>query len=453
MWPLLHSLRFRLAAFPLALLALWLVLALAGAIYDARERVAAEVKASSALARALISAASASGRDSTSTLLEVEKHLPPTRHIRLGITGSPDPATIGDIPGRGQTGWTPPSWFVHLIAPARPVELVKTASARKDAEWIYIIPYPADEIREVWKDFCYAAAICTALVIIIVSSSLWMAWHVLRPIRALGDGLERLQREDFQTNLEPIRFSELQNIRTQFNSLARSLKDKTSENQQLYEKLIATQESERKHVARELHDELGPCLFGIRAEVAFILRGLDRSQALHGPIAERVQAIDALVDTVQQINRRILHTIQPAILTERGLAAALRDLVDGWQGAYPEIAWSLDCAEAGLDELSQEVTLAIYRVVQEGLTNIARHSECSEAGIVLARRCGVSGDSLDILIRDDGRGFDLPPCPGGGLQGMEERIRKLGGDFGVNGGVGMGITVKASIPLASIAPS
>src|SRR5208282_3462093 len=106
--------------------------------------------------------------------------------------------------------------------------------------------------------------------------------------------------------------------------------------------------------------------------------------------------IESLVDTVQRINRRILHTIQPAVLTEKGLAAALRDLVDGWQDAYPEIAWSLDCAGSGLDELSQEVTLAIYRVAQEGLTNIARHSECSEAAIVISRRRGFSGDILDI---------------------------------------------------------
>jgi two-component system sensor histidine kinase UhpB len=454
MWLPFHSLRFRLVAFPLALLALWLILALMGAIYGAKERIIAEVKASSALARALIDAASANGRDSAATLLEVEKHLPPTRHVLLGITGLPDPAAIRNMAGRQQLGSTAPSWFVNLIAPARPVELVKVASASDKAEWIYIIPNPADEIEEVWQDFSFIAAICTALVAIIVGSSLWMARNALRPIRALGEGLERLEKEDFHVNLEPVRFTELQRIAGQFDSLARSLRDKTFENQHLYEKLILTQESERRQVARELHDELGPCLFGIRAEAASILQNLQRSHTPEGPIAERAKAIDALVDTVQQINRRILHTIQPAVLTERGLAAALRDLVDGWQGAYPETAWSLDCAETGLDELSQEVTLAIYRVVQEGLTNVARHSECSEAGIVVSRRRGVSGDILDILVRDDGKGFDLPPRPGGGLQGMEERIRKLGGDFGVQGGSGgLGVTVKASIPLASMATS
>jgi two-component system sensor histidine kinase UhpB len=437
----------------LVLLVLWLALALTGAIYDARERVAAEVKASSALVRALISAASASGKDSASLLLEVEKHLPPTRHVRLGATNTPDPKAISDIDRPKQKGWPVPSWFVRLIAPPQTAELVKVATSGKEQEWIYIIPYPADEIREVWKDFSYAAMICTALVFVIVSSSLWMARTALRPIRSFGEGLERLEKEDFRASLEPVQFSELKKIELQFNSLAHSLRDKTSENKYLYEKLISTQESERKQVARELHDELGPCLFGIRAEVASILRTVNESNGLDRHIAERAKEINAIADAIQQINRRILHTIQPAALSERGLSAALRDLVDGWQDAYPEITWSLDVANCELDKMPQEITLAIYRVVQEGLTNIARHSECSEATIVISKRGGGSKETLHVMVKDDGRGFDIPPSEGGGLQGMEERVRKLGGDFTVNGALGFGVTVNASIPFDSIAMS
>jgi two-component system, NarL family, sensor histidine kinase UhpB len=441
-----RSLQVRLIVFPMVLLAIWLALALAGAIYGAKGRIAAEVKASLALARALIDAGSANAKDSAATLVEVQKHLPPTRHVLLGITDSVDPAAIMDIAERRHSGGSAPAWFVNLVAPARPVELVKVASAGENAEWIYIIPNPADEIGEVWADFCFIASICTVLVIIIAGSSLRMARNILLPIRALGEGLERLEREDFQASLEPVRFSELQNIESQFHSLVRSLKEKTSENQQLLQKLISAQESERKQVARELHDELGPCLFGIRAEAASILQGL-KPTIPDNHIAARAKAIDSLVDTIQQINRRILQTLQPAALSERGLACALRDLVDGWQDTYPGITWSLDFAENALNGLPEEVSLAVYRMVQEGLTNIARHSECSEAGIVISRHMNGTAETLDVVVKDNGKGFEQLPCSAGGLKGMEERIHKLGGEFRVRGKFGMGVSVRASIPL------
>jgi signal transduction histidine kinase len=92
-------------------------------------------------------------------------------------------------------------------------------------------------------------------------------------------------------------------------------------------------------------------------------------------------------------------------------------------------------------------------MVQEGLTNIARHSGCSEAAIVISRRGAASVDMLDIIVQDDGKGFDRAPHHPGGLKGMEERIRKLGGSFSVQGERGLGVTIKASIPLASIGTS
>ena len=154
----LNSLRFRLVAFPIGLLVFWLILALLGAIYDARGRIAAEVKASSALARALIGAVSANGRDSVATLIEVEKHLPPTRHVLLGIAASSDRAAIEAATAARPMERAAPELFVRLVAPKRYAELVSVppaGPAGKPGEWIYIIANPADEIREVWQDFCY----------------------------------------------------------------------------------------------------------------------------------------------------------------------------------------------------------------------------------------------------------------------------------------------------------
>jgi two-component system sensor histidine kinase UhpB len=449
MRPLLHSLRFRLIAFLTALLALWLILALVGSILNARQRIAAEVKASSALARALISAVSSNTKDAAATLREVEKHMPRTRHVQLGISHSRDPAVIMNEAVLQKQRRPAPSWFVNLVAAPPAIELVNTSSEDGQADAIFIIPNPSDEIAEVWQDFCFMAAFCSALVAFIVAVVLWMASHLLHPIRELGSGLERLAQSDFGVHLKPVRFSELERIRLQFNSLAQSLKDKTIENKTLYERLVSMQDKERRHVSRELHDELGPCLFGIRAETASI-----RQSLLQWPgtdiAAARTRSIDTLVDTIRRINRRILHTVQPAALSEKGVAAALRNLIDQWQETYPKITWSLDFSEKDIEGLSGEADLAIYRMVQEGLTNIARHAQCSEAEVRISRVISGGGEALEIRVTDNGQGFDPRSASGSGLQGMRERICKLGGEFNVDSGGGRGVAIRAVLRVAEI---
>ena len=450
MRPLLHSLRFRLIAFLSALLALWLVLALVGSILDARQRIAAEVKASSALARALISAVSSNTKEPAATLREVEKHMPHTRHVQLGISHSRDPAVIMSEALPQEQRRPAPSWFVNLVAAPPAIELVNTPSESGQVEAIYIIPNPSDEIAEVWQDFCFMAAFCSALVAFIVGIVLWMASHLLRPIRDLGSGLERLQQSDFSAYLKPVRFSELDRIRLQFNSLAQSLKDKTVENETLYERLLSMQDRERRHVSRELHDELGPCLFGIRAETACI-----RQSLLQWPgtdiVAARTRSIDTLVDAIRQINKRILHTVQPAALTEKGLAAALRNLIDQWQDTYPKITWNLELHEKDLEALTEDADLAIYRMIQESLTNIARHAQCSEAEVRISRVVDRGGEALEIVVTDNGQGFDPHTVSESGLQGMRERICKLGGEFNVDSGTGRGVTIRAVLQVSQIA--
>ena len=450
MRPLLHSLRFRLIAFLSVLLALSLALALVGSILQARQRIAAEVKASSALARTLISAVSSNTKDPAATLREVEKHMPRTRHVQLGISRSRDPAVIMSEDSPQQQRRPAPSWFVNLVAAPPTIELVNVPFESGQSEAIYMIPNPSDEIAEVWQDFCFMAAFCSALVAFIVAVVLWMASHLLRPIRELGSGLERLQQSDFSAYLKPVRFSELDRIRVQFNSLAQSLKDKTVENKALYERLLSMQDRERRHVSRELHDELGPCLFGIRAETASIRQSMSQKPETDVVVA-RTRSIDSLVDAIRQITKRILHTVQPAALSEKGLAAALRNLFDQWQDTYPKITWNLELDEKDLETLTEEADLAIYRMIQESLTNIARHAQCSEAEVRISRVTGSGGEALEITVTDNGQGFDPHAVSESGLQGMRERISKLGGEFNVDTGTGRGVAIRAVLQVAQIA--
>lgn len=448
----LRSLRFRLVAFPLALLVFWLALTLTGAIYDARQRIAAEVKASAALAQALVEATVAridTAGDPVSALKEVERQLPVTRHVRMGVLDASQPASLEDAVVAAELQSPAPRWFIELISASPSAQAVDIRSTRGKIGSVYIIPNPADEIGEVWEDFCFVSLFSTALIAVIVGCILWAANHALRPLDALGSGLARLERGDFNVSLKPLRVDELERIGEQFNRLAHSLDQARAENRLLCQRLVSVQESERNHIARELHDELGPCLFGIRAEAACIIDSANKGHLAPAETASRANSIEALVETVQQINRRLLYTLQPVALAERGLAAALRDLVEGWRSSYPDIHWLLELTDKELEGLAEEVSLAVYRVAQEGLTNIARHAACTHAKVEIRRENGCAlGDALHVSITDNGKGLSRADSNGTGLFGMRERVRNLGGEFTVSSGSGSGVSVKALIPLA-----
>ena len=138
-------------------------------------------------------------------------------------------------------------------------------------------------------------------------------------------------------------------------------------------------------------------------------------------------------------------------LSEKGLAAALRDLVDRWQDTYPKITWNLDLDEKDLEALTEDADLAIYRMIQESLTNIARHAQCSEAAVRISRVMDRGGEVLEIVVSDNGQGFDPHAVSESGLRGMRERICKLGGKFNVDAGTGRGVAIRAVLQVVQIA--
>jgi PAS domain S-box-containing protein len=210
----------------------------------------------------------------------------------------------------------------------------------------------------------------------------------------------------------------------------------------LSKRLLEAQEEERRHVARELHDELGQSLTAIKLEL----------QALRATPTEPEEIIDQIslgVDRLIEQMRRLSRELRPLVLDDLGLEAAVRWLADRQQR---DLGLHVHFTSQGLEQrLPDWVESACYRVVQEALTNIARHAEASAVAIRLER----DGDSLRFNIRDDGRGFDLESVRDHvgrgrsmGLLSMEERVTLLGGRFRVRSEAGLGTRVSAVIPLA-----
>lgn len=228
--------------------------------------------------------------------------------------------------------------------------------------------------------------------------------------------------------------------------LYRELAEREEARLRLLRKVIAAQEEERKRIARELHDETCQTVtaLALRAETAAEALG---QEAARGPLAEVKELARRALDDLH----RVIYDLRPSVLDDLGLFPAVR-----WFGernlAPRGISVRYDFDDADL-RLTPEAETAVFRAVQEALTNVVRHSRAESVLI----QAGVVGDRLSIEIEDDGDGFDpatvAVPSHGGrglGLLGLKERLELLGGSASVDSAPGDGTRVLLSVPLASV---
>ncbi|MBI3976735.1 MAG: HAMP domain-containing protein [Chloroflexi bacterium] len=212
---------------------------------------------------------------------------------------------------------------------------------------------------------------------------------------------------------------------------------------QLLAKVIGAQEEERKRIARELHDETSQALTSVMVGLRLIEnRTADpESQSLVGSVRGTVAAT---LDGVRQLAR----DLRPSVLDDLGLAAALDRYVGDYGRQHPFAADFHGVGLRGL-RLAPSVETALYRIAQEALTNAARHARPASVSVVLERR----GDTLILIVEDDGRGFDVAAATGRrpeqqlGLHGMRERAELLGARLTIESGPGAGTTVFVELPL------
>lgn len=213
-------------------------------------------------------------------------------------------------------------------------------------------------------------------------------------------------------------------------------------------RLLQLQDEERRRIARELHDSAGQVIAAIGMNVAAIQRESDQ---LSEPAAKACSETSRLVQELSKEIRTLSHLLHPPLLDEAGLPSALRWYVEGFS-ERSRIDVNLGLAP-DLGRLSGEAETAIFRLVQECLTNIHRHSGSRTASIRIAR----NAREVEIEVRDQGKGISAkpegsPPAhrrTGVGIQGMRERIAQLGGRFEIHSGKN-GTVVRAALPAASV---
>jgi two-component system sensor histidine kinase UhpB len=411
---------------------------------NARARVQAESAAMTRVTRGFVEAALANDHgaaDPRASLVKLASSLDSLRHVRVVFV---EDAARGAVAARAvdDARRQSPAWFDALIhARTNVVVVPATIDGRKFGD-IVIASDPADEVNEVWQDVRNLALTGGAIALAALIGASFILGRTLRPLDACAGALGALRDGDYHTRVEAAGSPEFRDLCAKINALAAALQNLSQANRALVQRLVNAQEDERKRIARELHDEIGPYLFALRANASVLESGL------HGAGQEeligRVAAIRAQAEALQGHNRRILRDLRPPALDDLGLFEALKILVENWRETEPGVQLELSLPE-DLDPPDPRVGLALYRLVQEALTNIFRHARARRASIALSR--AGSPPEIRVRVQDDGIGIDPSPPAGLGLTGMRERVEGLGGRVSFGEASGGGGLIEAALPV------
>jgi signal transduction histidine kinase len=222
--------------------------------------------------------------------------------------------------------------------------------------------------------------------------------------------------------------------------VSKVVEDRTRELSALSNHLQALSEREKSELARKLHDELGGLLTAAKMDLSWLQSRLEGAA-----IQERLAQLGSVLDEAMDLKRSVVEALRPSLLDHFGLPTALR--------AYVEST----CAKAGLasqiviehecESMSKDTTIALFRVVQEGLSNIIRHAQAKTVKLELI---GDDGHCI-VTLTDDGHGFDARSPQfrwSHGLMGMRQRAEALGGRLEVESRVGAGTRVRVEIPVS-----
>ncbi|MGZ8143476.1 MAG: histidine kinase [Methylosarcina sp.] len=282
------------------------------------------------------------------------------------------------------------------------------------------------------------SAITTLAVCALVYLSINRA---LRPAKIIVAGLETIGKGNLAYRLPTFELHEWKQTAAAINQLAASQQRLLEERQKLAVKLINLQEEERRYLARELHDEFGQCLAALNAVAASIAHTAEQQCPA---LVEETDHIARISRHMMDNVRRLLGRLRPAELNELRLAASLNSLVAGWNTRCKgrpryRLVMTGDCAL-----LPESLAITLFRITQECLTNIAKHSRAENAEVRLA----VTEEEVTLTIQDDGIANHLPFAegPGIGLLGIRERLTALRGGLTLATAQPHGLIVKVGLP-------
>src|SRR3954469_8120303 len=263
-----------------------------------------------------------------------------------------------------------------------------------------------------------------------LAANAWLLRHAVAPLERLAHRMETVDLLRRGQRLEVRRSDEIGRVVSSFNRMLDRLE---AERQESGRRVLAAQEAERVGIARDPHDEVGQVLTGVLLQLNSIAEGAPEHEEALG---EARQAVRRALDEV----RRISSDLRPEMLEQLGLVSALTELTSSFS-RVTGIAVERQFATA-LPKLTPEGELAIYRIAQESLTNVARHAQARRVVISLEPGRG----SVVLRVADDGRGFAGTPTEHGGLRSMRERAVLVDGALAIKPAPEGGVEVRLEVP-------
>lgn len=407
-------------------LAFAVLLLVFGAVWvkDLREDALAEQKATSRLVALM---ASPSDRDSQALLAAA---LAPGqfRHVKVQLES--DAGAAQSSPASGRLSW------LGLNA-----EEARAHRIRIGDQMLWIRPDPESEFREKLSD-SLQVLMMLGLFCVVCLSMTWLAVdRALAPVKELNTGLSRLAAGEEQARLPPLALREYAHIASVVDRLAHSLSRGRESQRRLTRQLMEVQDKERRELAAELHDEFGQSLTAITATAAYIEHHAEKAPA--HTLTECAREIGSESRRIAGHVRQMLSNLRPYGLEDSGVREALQELVAGWQTRLPDrrIAWQI----GDLPPLSADAGLALYRCLQEALTNCVRHSGADHIEVA----CHSRDAQMVLTVSDNGRGSAqaLQQSPGNGLLGLKARLAMVGGELDILDRAGGGVVLKATLPI------
>jgi two-component system sensor histidine kinase UhpB len=354
------------------------------------------------------------------------------RHVRVSLSEGgrllaiSRPATPDPVPG----------WYQRLLE--IPIQERIDTTPDLKGRMLRVTTDAHNEIGEAWVQFRDGATIL-ALFSLLVLGLLHLAMgRIAAPLKRLAGGFEAVGGGDYAAQVEARGPREISVLAAAFNRMTARLNRLEETNRRLTGQMLAIQEEERADLARDLHDEMGPFLFAMRVDAEAIQA--EARQSGMAAIAEKASVLGEAVSHIQRHVRSILTQLRPEGLAQLGLAVAIANLVTFWQRHHNGIAIHLDIG-AAQPGFGADADDTIYRLVQESLTNAARHGAARQVWITIATEHA----AIRVTVEDDGRGFS-GDGEGMGLKGMRERLAALSGTLALTARADGGTRLTATIP-------
>jgi two-component system, NarL family, sensor histidine kinase UhpB len=418
-------------------------------IENTRRAVHEEVLGANVVATQLLSRMSwAYGSGGLDSAIEYLTRVGRIRANEIVLYGAEGKLLYRSPPSTYKTGREAPQWYTRLVSPPLDPKVINLPNGR--------ITLQADASRATldgWDDlrpllwmvlagFVFANALVYALM-----------GRATKPLRLVVRGLHKMEAGSYDTRLPELSGREGRQISHAFNAMAQSVQDSAlarqqaqeatralAENRELTQLIQARIEQERGAIARELHDELGQQVTAIKSGSLAIARKAAGHDAL---IEQSARLVMTCADQIYDGVHRLISQLRPLALDRFGLRDALQDLLGDWRMRYPDAGLTLSVS-GSFDGLGDDLSTAVYRIVQEAVNNALRHAQASRIEV----KVEALADSLRLEVTDDGIGHvDQFHTPGHfGVLGMRERAQALGGSFDLDQMEPAGVRVRVTLP-------